>query len=356
MDKEQFNNSVNVLKQSPIFVMSLGSKELFHSNFWKYLMDKKEFDSFIKLFFKDANLSDGYKVEREKENMDLLITAGGKRYVIENKIKSYPNEKQLIEYSENNIAQGIITGIKKPPFQLPEKWDFISYQDIAECLETIKPNDSFLESILKEYCKVLRSIDYLMKEALDESKNQLSFWTENIDSLHSVNLMDVYRKLRADDFVQYFIQHGFKEEFEDMAKEIKKDWSFKIDRSFNRTKATTSFKFVKYTNDKYINEIGIQIEGEQFRLFYGINGSSKEVVFKKGCDMGWLDPNYKIDFKHTTIEGRQTSMRDKMCSYGQQWVYQYFNILEEHQNYDEICQLLKTYLEKAFCIIKQYEL
>ena len=45
------DDKLNELKHSPIYAMSLGSKELFHSNFWKWLIT--EDFNFASVFFDD---------------------------------------------------------------------------------------------------------------------------------------------------------------------------------------------------------------------------------------------------------------------------------------------------------------
>ena len=49
VDENELKKSIELLKKSPIFAMSLSSKELFHSNFWAWLISQDE--DFIKLFF-----------------------------------------------------------------------------------------------------------------------------------------------------------------------------------------------------------------------------------------------------------------------------------------------------------------
>ena len=49
MTKEEILEKIEELHQSPIYAMSLCSKELFHSNFWAWLMEQDE--RFIELFF-----------------------------------------------------------------------------------------------------------------------------------------------------------------------------------------------------------------------------------------------------------------------------------------------------------------
>ena len=198
-----FIENINKLRKSPVFSMSLGSKELFHSNFWAYLMEQEECKSLIGFFFKDINDYSDAKIEREDKNRDLVIYSKGREYVIENKIKSYPDRSQLERYSEEtNLERGVITGINEPPFELPVNWRFISYNEISSFLRSIDFKDNYLKSVVNDYCDVLDSINLLMKMSLDETKGRLSYWSENIKRLYDVRLMDVFRKNKADDFVQ----------------------------------------------------------------------------------------------------------------------------------------------------------
>ena len=102
----------NDLNDNPIFRMSLGSKELFHSNFLAFLwdLDRDTFISMIndKLLEYEAlslDESSKYELSRETENFDILIShkdKDGKRVVcdlvIENKVKSIPYLSQLNDY------------------------------------------------------------------------------------------------------------------------------------------------------------------------------------------------------------------------------------------------------------------
>ena len=101
--KCQINDRISMLKKSPIFAISLSGKELAHSNFWAWLIDQ-EIDNehlYVRVFVPDFDEKKDYeyvKVEREKWNMDLLITYKHNNKVeicvVENKIKSLPTEKQ----------------------------------------------------------------------------------------------------------------------------------------------------------------------------------------------------------------------------------------------------------------------
>lgn len=98
----KINDKIEYIKKSPIFAMSLCSKELFHSNFWAWLMEQDE--AFIEIFFKNDNGKQLVGIGREDGHRDITVYRKNDRsnhdeksdvYVIENKLKSIPTEKQL---------------------------------------------------------------------------------------------------------------------------------------------------------------------------------------------------------------------------------------------------------------------
>ena len=89
------NKEIKLLKNSLMYQMSLGSRELFHSNVWAWLMEID--NNFIKVFFDDLDITqyEVVKICREKYNRDITIWLERKNtnidrfvyLVIENKIK-----------------------------------------------------------------------------------------------------------------------------------------------------------------------------------------------------------------------------------------------------------------------------
>ena len=121
-------SKVEFLKQSLLYQMSLGSKELYHSNVWAWLIENDP--AFIKAFVPDFDDNTYEIVEHEPEykhvlreynHRDIIIWLHKKGsdekcfYVIENKIKSLQSESQLKDYSENlgdyTMLGGVVTGI-----------------------------------------------------------------------------------------------------------------------------------------------------------------------------------------------------------------------------------------------------
>ena len=75
------NNSkdiINKLSESPIYAMSLGNHELFHSNFWAWIMENDS--NFVKELFGDE--ISGYEIKREFYNTDIAIIVGENVYVM----------------------------------------------------------------------------------------------------------------------------------------------------------------------------------------------------------------------------------------------------------------------------------
>ena len=115
------NSAYDYLKTSPMFKLSLSSKELFHSNFLEWLSNVDQ-GAFKRLILDMAGIEVDYvwpevwRVRREYNNFDLCIVAYdqyGKNedekidddddfrilFVIENKVKSIPYKEQLERYT-----------------------------------------------------------------------------------------------------------------------------------------------------------------------------------------------------------------------------------------------------------------
>ena len=107
---ENFNELLalrNKIENTLNYQLSLSNLELYHSNLFAVVLEKSEcinhkfFSDVVDINKKYTNL----KVYREKNKMDLtieVIDEVGKNHTIfiENKVKSLPDENQLIRYSE----------------------------------------------------------------------------------------------------------------------------------------------------------------------------------------------------------------------------------------------------------------
>lgn len=343
------NEKIGRLKNSPVYAMSLGSKELFHSNFWAWLMKKNP--GFIGVFF-DERINNP-EVKREEENRDLTIweNRGNKKaYVIENKIKAIPTKEQLVKYQESlkeKFVKGILTGLRKPMEGiLPDGWTFLSYRTIAKRLrERTSLLDDLSCAILEEYCDIVETIDSIFTELIPEKcAGDLRYGTKdsenNIKSLKEVHLDDIYKKILASEFLTYWRTHS--------------SYQNKVESEQNYTRDTALMDFKLKCGEQ---KIGVQIQGSQFKLLAESElPCSAEDLFNKYKSKGWF-----VEKKDKEIfllgKKRNTSMRptNKFCHYEGKttFVYQYFNFnIEEDISFEDMRVLVDQALDQASRLIE----
>ena len=214
-----YTDAIAFLKQSLIYQMSLGSKELFHSNVWYYLI--KNEPTFIKVFFPDCEPSEMLHkdiVSREYHRRDLVIWYGNKKgdayhLTIENKIKSIPSFEQLENYSSDigiwSFKKGILTGIGEDILDLNTSsslpnWRYLSYDIIAERIRNIAKSSQVKEIRdhilqIEEYCDVIDAINIILKEPINKNKTKLIY--EDNEELKVLRILDVYKKLKGSHFL-----------------------------------------------------------------------------------------------------------------------------------------------------------
>ena len=371
--------------------MSLGSKELFHSNVWAWLIEQDP--AFIKVFFPefDDKCYQYLGVSRECWHRDVIIwleKCDNKEryyYVIENKIKSLQDEEQLRRYTEdkdgNTLLKGVFTGITnalEDKLSLPKKetgeevpWKFVDYGTIAKRIrEQARISACFTDrhrSQIDEYCQIIESINGMIQYVLDKSQDRFDYFSstdkngENHEAeyLEELRIKDVYTKLKGADILR-----ALEASLKDSVSAAPQGYRLEINQSFHNGKVTLD---IRYTNREEGHEekdyltIGIQLEGYQFRLMVERNGThKKEELFNEFCN-GWFDANFdekakqRALFKNDSSEN-ETSMKQKYDSYGGNghgsvFVYQYFNIKEKCE-YNVVFDEIKKYLQKAREIIE----
>lgn len=113
---DAYTKAIEYLKTSPMFNLSLSSKELFHSNFlyWIWKLDSTAFKCLIAKLLNvspnDLKWGNEWEVVREYNSFDLCVKYCDKEsnneetgasdvlLVIENKVKSIPYKRQLYKY------------------------------------------------------------------------------------------------------------------------------------------------------------------------------------------------------------------------------------------------------------------
>ena len=345
-------NSIKILENSLLYQMSLGSKELYHSNVWAWLIEKDP--AFISAFFKEVDLFrlTNIRVEREKHHRDIIITFlydGRKEYfVIENKIKTLPTKEQLKRYTENLdgycLNRAVFTGIINPfngdveieNNNMKMLWEFCSYAEISKRINEIakKTNKLTQEQILQvnEYCQIIDAMYNVLFMGVEKNKGILKY--ENNTQLEKIRLNHLAMKFKGFDFLSHLHDNlsvwGYWEDF-------------KLDKhqSFNNGKVTIDIRYSNRTEQsKQWLTLGVQIEEYQYRIMAEKNSSeySCEDVYN--------------EFKNSWFNRKEKSisMKKEYCKYqGEDYsfVYQYQDIDKNNNSYESLKKLIEEDLNIA---------
>lgn len=395
--EEKLNPAVNtmghaysILSSSPLFNLSLSSKELFHSNFLAWLAQHYP-DFFVEICKELGCKADWSKakwnVKREYMNFDLCITSDEKIVmVLENKVKSIPTKAQLDEYveklkKEKKQYEGNIDLIllslstsfpDKQAIEDEKKWQIRNYKDL--CTATRKHmqliNNQYHKALIEDYCsfvatlhecseswKVKDSSFFLLPNDNDSNRKELK-------ELRIADLQDkiwysqLLEKLnsRLKEKSQWDVQHGM---------DIKK---IAKDNGACLTKIFTNFGFthgqglleakIKVTQD-YV--LLIQIQGNKYcRAIEWIKEDqgdhnkfwemTKDIMNKKGFSFFQFKKNDPINFpsicnnektiKDTTRYGETRNFN----KYGSKFLYQY-KVIKKEATVSEVLDAIMEDLE-----------
>ena len=354
--------------------MSLGSKELYHSNVWAWIISLDK-EKFVKMLLpNDDQIVAVDSVLREQDHRDLTIwvklkDASSKCIVIENKLKSIPTVDQLNKYAEKlgkYYYKGFLTGLKRPIIvdncnmvhTEHGDWNFLSYNDFSGILEKfVKEIASKISNqtkvIISEYLDNNRYVEELVNMNIKNNRLEQNFDSE----LDDLGLRDLINKINGSNFVSY------------VANRLEKD-GIKIKfyyscSGFHNKKFTLDFRLSnwsdyndKKTAKKYFN-IGIQIEGYQYRRIVDTNiFSSKKEIFDHFADYEFLDPNYikekGINFPNDIIADiRPSKMINTFDKYGDNCIYQYSDLDKDGLDYEIIYQRIKNDILLTEKIVKK---
>ena len=206
-----------ILKESPLFNLSLSSKELFHSNFlWWLGSNERTFPLFKQVMERFVGTAlqwtfDNISVKRENKHIDLCVkNKTGKKtlLILENKVKSIPNKEQLKEYyekepkAENYVLLSLATEFldKTAIENISENgnkiWKICSYADFAEALKIIPDGLTLYErKLINDYRTFILSLHELAQQWIGNVRRDKLF-KEKSEKIEECRLHDLYDKLR----------------------------------------------------------------------------------------------------------------------------------------------------------------
>ena len=330
----------NKIESTLNYQLSLSNLELYHSNLFAVVLAKSEFINYK--FFSDViDINKKYtdlKVYREKNSIDLtieVIDEDGKTHVIfiENKVKSLPDENQLIRYSEKDSnAKGILLSLVKPGFELPNSWIRRSYGELIEYYNDLldKVDETFRLFLIdyidymKNVEKFIEKISYGESYFLEESSNKV---------LEGMRLRSVIEKIHYANLENKIADLGYKT----YSGRIRGAHFFGIDLPIEGT--TSSFD--------------IQIQGNQYRhkVNFSLEDKEKSGDLERICD----SIKEKTCLYHFNLEDnpilQKSSSRKKWKTYDKRDFYDYA-LIKKHVSSEELIKYIRTDVKKIEAHLK----
>ena len=372
---EKEREILNELSEMAIFKMSLGSKELFHSNFLEFLWDKDN-DAFKKTISKlcssfnwQENLE--YKFGREKNHFDICIYHEEKKakkrnksddeeysvkevydLIIENKVKSIPYKSQLEEYkgklvnadNAKYMLLSLMENFEDKSVIYDSGWEIVHYDSLRDAIREYYREDCIY---ISDYCKFIDKLHELQLCIVPKDPVYLEQELYPCyDEYKKYRLHDLYIKLRGLKFLEFLKR---KLEEKSIACQVVKDGGNKLRDDYkegsgvvahlnwNVFRAVGQIAAFIYKGDEEIYEIVIQ--GDQYR--HGINYKNKK---NNGNGFESLDNDKEqsqkqIWGKETEKENRENrkfitsepypeGKKKQYCGYGTDYIYRYNKLKE----------------------------
>ena len=330
----------NKIENTLNYQLSLSNLELYHSNLFAVVLEKSEFINHE--FFSDViDINKKYtdlKVYREKNSIDLtieVIDEDRKTYVIfiENKVKSLPDDDQLVRYSEKDSnAKGILLSLVEPGFKLPDSWFRRSYVELIEYYRDLLDKvDETFRLFLKDYIEYMENVEEFIGKVsygesyfLEESSNKV---------LEGMRLRSVIEKIHNANLQNKIADLGYKT----YSGRIKGGHHFGIDLPIKGT--TSSFD--------------IQIQGNQYRhkINFSLEDKAKLGDLERICD----SIKEKTCLYHFNLEDnpilQKSSSRKKWKTYDKRDIYDYA-LIKKHVSSKELINYIKTDVKKIEAHLK----
>ena len=390
MKKKDIVHIIEQLKVNPVFQMSLGSKELFHSNFLAWIFDNRNLKDYALAILNqlpgllEEVIDISKPPEREKLNIDLTLDiqskSGIKKIIIENKVKSLPQKDQLLKYSEktNTANHYILLSLSEPAFEklaLDRKltlknsenigitWHFLSYSDLSKILEIalVKVNDGFEKQLLEYYISFIKYLDKIAQECNLNEDDLFDFHDNDlVAELGKIRIKDLYLKKKYESLSVLIYKKLKSAGFNVMDLGQKINWKEECDQAVFVTSDFTNsmgLSDVKFQVASKLS-LGIQIQGEQYRMV--VRDMNSDIAEKIKED---LEKEFWFQFK----EQKETvdifpKDKEKFNKYNKHFYYRYVK-LGKDKKVSELVDcvvkdivLIKSSVDKVKLILEKHNL
>lgn len=386
MEKEEIKNT---LLRSPLFNLSLSSKELFHSNFLAWLGEHHR--ACFLAVFRDMGCAfscpdSDYTIKREYENFDLCVLAPDGRivFILENKVKSLPRAEQLKEYEEKAVRKQkslpenlmlLSLATEFPDKDIVERgpWKVRHYHQLSEALQGQKAllsADPYAAALVDDYCLVIESLHQLAQSWLPSSSEPFLLAPCEKAFCQQLRVGDLQDKIR------------YSQLFEELNRQLREICrvvesadvkSIQCDSDYIR-KAYTNYGFthaqgllevkIKFSEDyvlliqlqgdkychciEWITDRPIPNEHEAWRLTCDLKDSVS--AFLQTDELPAVFPSVCLDEAASTRRRKEPRTRN-FNKYGNNFLYQYRKIKED-ATVSEVLRAIKE--EVDVLLLKQF--
>lgn len=330
----------NKIENTLNYQLSLSNFELYHSNLFAVVLEKSEYIN-NKFFSNVIDINKKYtdlKVYREKNSIDLTIVVvdeDGKTHVIfiENKVKSLPDENQLIRYSEKDSnAKGILLSLVKPGFELPNSWFRRSYGELIEYYNDLLDKvDETFRLFLIDYIEYMKNVEVFIEKIsygksyfLEKSNNKV---------LDGMRLRSVIEKIHYANLQNMISDLGYKT----YSGRIRGGHHFGIDLPI---KGTTSSFDIQIQWNQYRHKVNFSLE-DKAKL--GDLERICEIIKEKTC-------LYHFNLEDNPILEKSAS-RKKWKTYDKKDFYDYA-LIKKHVSSKELINYIRTDVRKIEAHLK----
>lgn len=372
------------LRKSPMLRMSLGSRELFHSDFLAWLFEMHP--SALSVFGRNER---AYKVEREKKNVDLAFRNNDDKshfLIVENKVKSFPDKEQLELYSKKfpGVEKRLLLTLLEPSFDpenLKYPWEILTYSKLAERLSKwVSENANELDHALyvRDYVEMIKNLGIVAAKYFGPSNEYWFGDQDEFKSLDAIGFGNSFLKFQAEQFAKDCGKELGKEpgsEFKVVYGKDKRCDGRHVSVFWEMNNASPCVTFTASVGpERPETKIEVQIQGKQYRriltsqsLIDAISKNQSNETYlwdeiQKSQMSDWLFGSkvYKdgkrklVDIHNGSAVGKKlrTSMTKRLCSYKNGAVYQYVNISTEQGdqslNFSKLGEWIKGDLKYAF--------
>ena len=348
--------SIDRLRKSPLFNLSLASKELFHSNFLAWLCEGYPdlvgplFGRFTKALCPSY---DGLKVHRELHNIDLTIDfPNHERLIVENKVKSIASKEQLEKYSDQEQDQHtafLLLSVTRPAFFPSDDhvfcavggaaWRFLSYKDLVAQLEpiieSISARDKYHGELIKDYVGFLTSLVAIASHVSVnwEDEEEQFFRPEEVQMLRKIRLHDLMDKIRYAQLVERIenrlladgiLADGFHVLTRNDVEHGARGGDWAIYPAFYQGEATCEFKYVVRGGNKPVF-LAVLLQGNKIKVFAGVPNDPEAA---ESVANSLLSPTAggKLWFDLDKVGGSPERPATGFNKYDGKWLYRYKKI------------------------------